>query len=57
MVWTGCQLVQSFGLCKYVSPGPSPGLCSQGQKTGPDQTFKHYVQPRLDTHPFKEIQL
>src|SRR6266511_1632092 len=56
-VWTSCQLVQdrglllvwsllvadqSFGQCEYISPSPSPSLCLQEQKTGPDRTFKHY---------------
>ena len=58
-VWTGCRPVQdrglllvrslpvavwSFGQCRT---GPSPFLCLQEQKTGLDQTFKHYIYARL----------
>jgi len=48
--------VRSFGQSEYIRTGPGPGLCLQEQKTGPDQTFKHYFQvspPHL--HFFNEL--
>jgi len=35
--------VRSFGQCEYIRTSPGPSLCLQEQKTGPDQTFKHYA--------------